>query len=269
MNAPEPSANPLKRLLARPNTDRAKTLAVALLVALGCGLSVSVAAVALRPKIQENIAAARSAQMDAMLAGLPGIGDIIAEAGGGALETLIVDLDSGLVAGDISPDGFDQNAMASDEATSTQLKRAQDLAGIGRRENFAQVYVVRRDGAPVLVVLPVRGGGYQSTIRAYLALEGDLNTVAAFTVYEQGETPGLGARIAEPGWQAQWAGKQVADDGDVVIEVVTGAARGPHEVDGISGASVTGFAVTDMIHFWLGPQGYGPFLEKLRAGETG
>ena len=256
-----------KRFLARPNTDPVKTVGVALLVALACGLAVSTAAVTLRPAIQANIAAERQALMSAMLAGLPGIGDIVAEAGADAVEIVIVDLDAAAIA-DIDPDGFDQPAIAADPATSTALSRAEDLAGIGRRENFAQAYMVRRDGDLALLVLPVYGNGYQSTIRAYLALEADLTTVAAFTIYEQGETPGLGSRITEPGWQAQWAGKELSRDGEVVIEVVRGTASGPYEVDGISGASVTGYAVTDMIHFWLGPKGFGPWLETLNEGES-
>ncbi|MCO5093578.1 NADH:ubiquinone reductase (Na(+)-transporting) subunit C [Bosea sp. (in: a-proteobacteria)] len=257
----------LRAVLARPNSDRSKTLLVSLLVALGCGLSVSIAAVVLRPAIQANVAAARSAQMSAMLAGIPGIGEILARAGADAIETAIVDLASGLRAEGVDAAGFDQAAIAADAGTSTQLTRAQDVVGLGRRENLARVHLVRREGKLALIVLPVRGRGYQSTIRAYLALEGDLDTVAAFTVYDHGETPGLGARIADAAWQAQWAGKKLTEGGKVAIEVVTGTADGPNEVDGISGASVTGYAITDMIHFWLGPLGYGRFLERLRAGE--
>ena len=262
-------ASPLdlwKGFLARPNSDFTKTLGVAVIVALVCGLAVSTAAVTLRPFITANIEAERQARMAAMLADLPGIGEILAEAGDGAVEVLLVDLRTGELATDVDPAGYDPLAAAADPELSTALSRAEDFAGLGRRENIAPVYLVRRDGVIALVVLPVRGTGYQSTIRAYLALEGDFNTVAALTVYEQGETPGLGGRIAEPAWQAQWAGKQVARDGEVVIEVVRGDSDGPYEVAGVSGASVTGYAVTDMIQFWLGPSGYGPFLDRLRTG---
>jgi len=255
-----------KRFLARPNTNPVKTVGVALLVALACGLAVSSAAVMLRPAIRANVEAERQALMSAMLAALPGIGEIVAEAGADAVEAVVVDLDAGAIT-DIDPSTFDQPASAADPATSTALSRAEDLAGISRRENFASAYIVRKDGKLALLVLPIHGNGYQSTIRAYLALEADLATVAAFTVYEQGETPGLGSRITEPGWQAQWAGKSLSRDGEVVIEVVRGAASGPHEVDGISGASVTGYAVTDMIHFWLGPKGFGHWLATLNEGE--
>lgn len=259
---------PWQRFLARPNSDRGKTLGVAFLVALVCGLAVSTAAVSLRPLIAANVDAERQARMAAMLADLPGIGDILAEAGAGAVDLQLVDLASGTLVSDRDPASYDPLAAAADPAMSTELSRAEDFAGLGRRENIAPVYLVRRDGALALLVLPVRGTGYGGLIKAYLALEGDLDTVAAFTVYEQSETPGLGGRITEPDWQAQWAGKQFAQDGAVVIEVVRGEASGPHEVAGISGASVTGYAVTDMVQFWLGPSGYGPFLERLRAGDT-
>lgn len=258
-----------RQFLARPNTDRTKSLGVAFLVALVCGLAVASASVTLRPYIRANIEGERQARMTSMLAGLPGIGEIIAEAGGDAVELQLIELASGEIATDIDPTGYDPVAAANDPELSTALSRAEDFAGLGRRENVGQVYLVRREGQLELVVLPVRGTGYQSTIKAYLALEGDLNTVAAFTVYEQGETPGLGSRITEADWQAQWAGKQVAQDGEVVIEVVRGDATSPYEVAGVSGASVTGYALTDMVQFWLGPKGYGPLLERLRReGDT-
>jgi Na+-transporting NADH:ubiquinone oxidoreductase subunit C len=259
--------DPWKRFLARPNSDRLKALVVASLVALFCGLAVSAAAVTLRPLIQFNVEAERQAAMIGMLAGLPGMGEILAEAGTGAIDVMLVDLRTGLPAADVDPLAYDPVAAAADPELTTALSRADDLAGIGRRENLAPVYLLRRDGQLFLLVLPVRATGYQSTIRAYLALEGDLNTVAALTVYEQGETPGLGGRIADPAWQAGWTGKQVAQDGEIVIEVVRGDASGPFEVAGVSGASITGYAMTDMIRFWLGPLGYGPFLERLRQGE--
>ncbi len=42
------------------------------------------------------------------------------------------------------------------------------------------------------------------------------------------------------------------------------SAAAAHEVDAISGASVTGNAVTQLVRYWFGPNGYEPFLENLR-----
>jgi Na+-transporting NADH:ubiquinone oxidoreductase subunit C len=118
----------------------------------------------------------------------------------------------------------------------------------------------------MLIVLPVYGQGYASTIRAMLALEADLRTVAALTVLEQGETPGLGALIAEDAWQAQWPGTTaIGEDGTPVIEVVKDGATEPWEIDGLTGATRTSNAMQFMVNFWLGPDGYGPVLERLRT----
>jgi Na(+)-translocating NADH:ubiquinone oxidoreductase C subunit len=75
------------------------------------------------------------------------------------------------------------------------------------------VFLVRdANGGVALIILPVRGSGYQSPPHGFLALAGDTSTVVAPTFYEQGDTPGMGARIQDPSWKALWPGKQVYDD---------------------------------------------------------
>lgn len=241
-------ANPLawwRDFLALSNDSPAKTVGVALLVALVCSLVVSVTAVTLKPLQDANRLADSAAHIMGMVKTL----------GAGFPEVRLVDLDTGAY-------------VNRDPGTSTELPPDRDLAGLGSREDVATVYEVRDGGKLKLVILPVRGTGYHSMLKGYLALQADLNTVAALTFYEQDETPGMGARIEEDAWQALWPGKQVADaEGVIRIEVVKGAAKGVHEVDGISGATRTGKGVSRLLRFWLGPDGYGPYLERLRAGK--
>ena len=259
-------ANPLARLLARPNEDPTKTVFLAGLVAFVCALLISTASVLLDPIQQAQIDAERAARMEAMLDTLPGMRAVMEEVGVDALETRLVDLSTGNYTQDVDPATYDMTAAASDPALSTPLSTEVDLAGIRTRPLYAPVYLLEREGELLLVVLPVYGQGYASTIRAMLALEPDLSTVAALTILEQAETPGLGARIAEPDWLAQWPGTQILDaDGSMMIEVVRGGAQSVHEVDGISGATRTSNAITFMLRFWMGPDGYGPFLDRLRA----
>ena len=243
------SLNPLswwRGFLALPNDRPAKTIGVALLVALACSLVVSVTAVTLRPLQDANRLAGSAAQMLGMLEAL----------GEGIPDARLVDLATGAYAN-------------RDPDTRTELPADRDQAKLGSREDVATVYELRDNSALRLVILPVRGSGYQSTLKGYLALKADLNTVAALTFHEQDETPGMGARIEEDAWQALWPGKQVADAGGVIrIEVVKGAGAGLHEVDGISGATRTGNGVTNLLRFWLGPDGYGPYLDRLKT-ETG
>ena len=155
--------------------------------------------------------------------------------------------------------------MDRDPGSSTKLEAGVDRAGLGRREDVATVFELREDGALRLLIVPVRGSAYQSTLKGYLALRADLNTVAALVFHEHAETPGLGARIDEQAWRALWPGKQLADaEGVLQLEVVKGAAEGVHEVDGISGATRTGSGINRMLRFWLGPLGFGPYLARLK-----
>lgn len=260
--------NPLQSwrgFLARDNDDRVKVFGVAVLVALVCSIVISTASVTLRPLQEAHLEVERQARMDAMLDRLPSMRLIMQEAGVDALETRLVDLASGAFVSDIEPDSYDVQAALNDPEQSVAIPAAVDVAGLQRRALYAPVYLLESDGDLLLVVLPVSGIGYQSTLRAMLALEADMKTVAALTIIEQGETAGLGARIEDAAWQAQWQGKLVSNDtGEIVISVVRGQATGPHEVDGISGASRTGNGVANMVRYWLGDHGFGPFLTRLQ-----
>lgn len=249
--------------LARPNDDRVKIFGVALLTALASALVVSVASVTLKPLQEAHLEAERAARMAAMLDQLPGLRDVMEEMGLDTLQTRLVDLDTGTFT-DGDPAGFDIAAAASDPETSVEIPPEEDIARLGRRAMLAPVHLLERDGEVLLIVLPVSGKGYQSTIRANLALESDLKTVAALSITEQGETPGLGARVESPEWQSLWPGTELVDDsGAIVIEVVRGTASGPHQVDAISGATMTSNGVANMLRYWLGDHGYGPLLDRL------
>ncbi|WP_372841097.1 FMN-binding protein, partial [Phaeovulum sp.] len=200
---------------------------------------------------------------------LPGLAEILLNSEVETLETVIVDLASGRTTDDPAPESYDYVAAQRDTAQTTALTSAQDIAKIGRRPNLAPAYLLRGKEGLALVVLPVYGTGYQSTIRAYLALSADLSTIAGLSIYEQAETPGLGTRITDAAWQALWAGKQaVAPSGEIVIKVVRSGASGPSEVDGVSGATRSSMGVARLVQFWVGPDGFGPFLDNLRSGEN-
>lgn len=258
---------PVWRVLARDNDDPVKIFAVAFLVALSCAAVVSAASILLEPRQMAHLESERAARMASMLDTLPAMAEVLAESGADSLTTYLVDLSTGQIAHGQSPDTYDTIAAAADPATAISIPPEFDVAGLRQRAPMAQVHVLERNGQVELVVLPISGTGYQSRIEALLALEADLRTVAALTITAQAETAGLGSRIENPEWQALWPGREVADDsGAIVITVVRGQANSPYEVDGISGATRTGNGVTNMLRYWLGEHGFGPFLDQLRDG---
>lgn len=261
--------NPLtawRRLLALPNESRTKTLVMAFLVSVICALAVSGATVILRPIQAANRAAEQQARLEALVAGIPGMSELLASAGG-TLTTVVLDLKRGRAAEEVTPATL--AAALQDSGNWTALTPAQDLAGLGQRPDFAQVYLLRGEGdALSLVLLPVSGAGYNGPIDAIVALRADMNTIAGLAITGQSETPGLGGRVEEPAWLAQFPGTQVADaSGRVRFAVARGPAGSEYEVDGITGATRTSNAMTQIMRFWLGPDGYGPFLSAVRRGE--
>ena len=257
--------NPWRRLLALPNESRLKTVIVAFLVSAICAALVSGATVLLRPIQTANRAAEEQARIESLVRGIPGIAPIL-EAAGGTLSTVVIDLESGRAASDVTPAVLDD--VLSDPSNWTALEAGADLAGLGQRPDFVQVYLLRNEDKVSLLLLPLSGQGYGGRIDAILALRGDMNTIAGIAITQHSETPGLGARIEERSWQASFPGTEIRDDsGEIRFRVARGPASGVHEVDGITGATRTGRSVTQMVRFWLGPNGYGPFLEAVRRGE--
>ncbi len=186
------------------------------------------------------------------------------------VEKRLVELETGeyVDKSKIDPKEYEPRKAARDPEMSIALEPSDGLSGIARREKYAFVYLVRNGESLEQVILPIYGKGLWSTCYGFLALEKDLRTIRGITFYQHGETPGLGGEIQNPAWTSKWEGKQ-AFCGDVpCIEVVRGnvdqsSPDATHQIDGISGATITSRGVSEMTRYWLGHNGFGPFLRKL------
>lgn len=248
----------------RSKDSVANTIIVAVGVSLVCSVLVSTAAITLRPTQEANEARFRQTIV-LQVAGLYDPDIPVADQFDN-IEARIVNLATGEFVDDIDASTFDPIAASNDPATSTALSSSSDIASLRRRENYAPVYLVRENGSLSQVILPVRGKGLWSTLFGYLSVEPDGNTVRGLKFYEHAETPGLGDGIDRPSWQALWPGKQLTNAaGEPQIEVVRGQAPpdSTYQVDGLSGATLTGRGVQNLVRFWTGPEGFGPFLYEL------
>ncbi len=139
---------------------------------------------------------------------------------------------------------------------------------VGRPEQRGELelYWYRNaDKVPLAVAVPFAGQGLWGPVEGYLALEPDLRTIRDITFHKQEETPGLGGEIAvvcvcSPGddwrdcvarFRHQFKGKKIVDaDGKPGIRVLRGRDNilQPNEVDGITGATMTGDKVESMLN---------------------
>ncbi|UTF60933.1 MULTISPECIES: Na(+)-translocating NADH-quinone reductase subunit C [Gilvimarinus] len=257
------------------NDSIKKTLIVTILLCIVCSVVVSTAAVYLRPVQEVN----KSLDFKRNILAAAGLtdqlnGKSVEEVFSERVTTRAVDLDSGTYTDEVDPADYEQRKAAKDPSMSEDLSADQDIAKIGRREDVALVYLIEGDNGLETIVLPVRGYGLWSTLYGFVALEKDLNTVKGLGFYEHGETPGLGGEVDNPNWKSLWEGKEVYDEeGNAQLTVIKGAV-GPdtkdaeHKVDGLSGATLTSRGVANLVQFWLGEEGYMPFLTNLKKGEA-
>jgi len=246
--------------------------AVTAILAVVCSLLVSMTAIGLNDRKEMNRELDRKRNI-LTVAGLYDRSVPVDEAFS-AIETRVVDLETGEFAEEQEvPEDYDQRLALSNPVLSHPIPSDEDIAGLSRKERYSYVYLVRDGGRLEQVILPVRGRGLFSTLYAYLSLDADLETVHGITFYEHGETAGLGAEVENPDWTAKWPDKKVyGDDGNVRLTLVKGTVdptspSAEYQVDALSGATMTSNGVTRLVRYWLGKDGFGPFLERLRQEE--
>lgn len=258
-----------------PNDNIIKTIAVAISLCLACSLIVSTAATLLKPTQVANKLAYKKRNIVKVAGLLESNSGMTVTQAFEQVISRVVDLRTGEYLDDIDALTFDQLKASKDPAKSVKLSKSQDIAQLSRRSNFANVYMVRADDQIQKIILPIKGYGLWSTMHGFVALQADAKTVAGITFYEHGETPGLGGEIENAGWQQSWVGKEVVDSrGLPVLKLVKGqvnpsSENAIHQVDGLAGATLTSNGVSNLIAFWLGKDGFGPYLERLRAETLG
>lgn len=149
------------------------------------------------------------------------------------------------------------------------IKLALELKKEPTQQRFP-LYLADVEGASYYII-PLRGAGLWDAIWGYIALESDRNTIKGAVFDHKAETAGLGAEITQQWFMDRFVGEKVFDnDGKLIGISVSKTNNDPkdldkndHEVDAISGATITGDGVSDMIIERL--THYQPYLEQMQT----
>ena len=245
-------------------------------VCLVCSIVVSTSAVALRERQDRNKVLDRQTQV-LVVAGLLEAGqktspENVEQLFEENIQIRVIDLATGEYEESVESSSYDQRKATQDPAASRSAPA--NKAGLSRLPTYALVYQRVDDGDVQSLILPIEGKGLWSTLYGFIALAPDLTTIQGITFYEHGETPGLGGEVDNPNWKALWVGRRAYDDDwEPAIEVMKGVAgpvaEDPYRVDGLSGSTLTARGVTNLVQFWLGENGFDPYLDRLRAEGSG
>lgn len=242
------------------NESIGKTLTVVVALCLVCAIIVSFASVQLRPLQQAN----KTQDIQKNILAAAGINAVenISDTFNAKIEARVVNMETGEFV-DTDPNTFDFEKSKFDQKISFALKAEgiKDIAGIQRMTKESPVYISKKaDGSTDAIILPIQGYGLWGVMYGFLALESDGETVKDINFYKHNETPGLGGEIQNPQWTAKWGGKELP------IDVVKNGAKNDHQIDGLSGATLTSNGVDHTVDFWTGENGFGPFLARVREG---
>jgi len=169
--------------------------------------------------------------------------------------------------------------MSGNELTSEQIieagykgGRAEDIDMKKEKkkdeaERIFPLYVYNSKQEGNVYIVSVRGNGLWDEIWGNIALKSDFSTIVGANFDHKGETPGLGAEIKDnPAFPAAFKGKTFMNaKGEYIgVDVVKNGSKGsPHKIDGISGATVTGVGVAEMLI--RGVKYYQPYFNKTKS----
>ena len=261
------------------------TFAFAGIVCVVCALILSIAATALKPRQEANI------RLDILVNLMASVGkdyqelvsrpkDQIFSLFEKEFETRILDKDNSIVDRTFMETELAKLKYPEKEllalSTGSLLRRFNNKVGLlasraGKSRTdydpgFKVIYIYQPGGTPEAYVIPIEGYGLWDIMKGYIALDLDLDTVKGVSFYEHKETPGLGARVEEAWFKQNFIGKKILDEqgGLVSIHVAKGKSQGGiHEVDGISGATLTGEGINEFLKEDL--YQYEPYFKTLRG----
>lgn len=120
-------------------------------------------------------------------------------------------------------------------------------------------------------IFPMFGSGLWDWISGYLAVDSDLNTVRGVAFDHKQETPGLGARITSEVIQSRYVGKELYNEQEQLVSITMVKGEGnsgltEHQVDGMSGATMTAKGVNMMLTQYL--ECYQSYIKKIKSDKS-
>ena len=228
--------------------DKIKSVQFVMIVSFFSSLVLAFVAMSLKPSIEKNInldkkqSILRSIDID--VSGLSSIE--VDESYDSHIEEIVIDK-KGIVINDVDLSDIVWLENKGNGSTNYILELNDDTY----INDFLPIY---KTNNPNGYIIPISGKGLWSTMKGYFAIGEDKNSTLGIVFYEHGETPGLGAEVDKPWFQNQFKidkGKKIFDENQNLVSITVNKKKNTddkkHEVDGITGATVTSDGVTKFL----------------------
>ena len=228
--------------------DKIKSVQFVMIVSFFSSLVLAFVAMSLKPAIDKNVnldkkqSILRSIDID--VSGLLSVE--VDERYDSHIEEIVIDK-KGVVINDVDLSDIEWVENKGNGSTNYILELDDDTY----INDFLPIY---KTNNPDGYIIPISGKGLWSTMKGYFAIGEDKNSTLGIVFYEHGETPGLGAEVDKPWFQNQFKidkGKKIFDENQNLVSITVNKKKNTdgkkHEVDGITGATVTSDGVTKFL----------------------
>jgi Na+-transporting NADH:ubiquinone oxidoreductase subunit C len=166
--------------------------------------------------------------------------------------------------------GIENNAKNAAELYKRHINNEIEIECGGATHCIQKLYICKNDD-DTLTIVPISGKGLWGPVWGYIAFEKDLNTIHGAVFDHKGETPGLGAEIAEKKFQNEFIGKKIFDRRDNFVSVSVlkpneKTAAEINRVDALSGSTLTSKGLSAAIKESL--KMYERYFEEHRDGKS-
>lgn len=238
--------------------DDFKTIRFALIICLGCSLILASAYSLLDPMYKTN----KKNELRELV--LRASGENIFADADKKIKKPIADIEA-VFEKKISFVVLDSNGTLADQQDVFKLSDTQQFKETNGVKKYYPIFVYTADNGSKKYVTQMSGKGLWSTIKSLVAIEGDFETIAGFEVIGHGETPGLGGEVEQDYFRDPFKGQKLYENGkQLYFEVTKGKAVGNHQVDGLSGATMTCKGVTAFMNKDYAV--YNRYFNSLRKG---
>jgi len=109
-------------------------------------------------------------------------------------------------------------------------------------------YTLKKNGTIEAYALPIEGQGFWAKIKAVIGFKADKKTITGFIVYEQTETPGLGAEVAKKEFTDQFNNLIISKQNKPIAFKRPGEELQEGQVHAVTGATQTSTRLEKIIN---------------------
>lgn len=157
------------------------------------------------------------------------------------------------------------NVKSGVKAFDVDIRKENKDKKLKPKDKNYPLFIAKDKEGNTVYIIPIVGKGLWGPIWGNICISSDMQTIKGASFGHQGETPGLGAEIAQNFFIDRWIGEKISNENGefTKFEIVKdGSGSEPQKIDGITGGTITSKGVEEMANRCLSV--YANYFKKIK-----